>query len=212
MSRQEAAIGPDAPVLVLDPSRAQRELIQAVVERAGFRSQAVSTGEQALEAVRREPPQVVVLEVRLADISGYEVCVVLREEFGDAIGIVFVSGDRTDPDDRVTGLSVGADEYLAKPLEGDELQAALRRLARRPGPNHLRATALREAGLTARELEVLHLLATELSGPEIADHLVVSLNTVRSHTKAIFAKLGVNSRRAAVRRASDLDLLTHSRS
>jgi LuxR family maltose regulon positive regulatory protein len=66
--------------------------------------------------------------------------------------------------------------------------------------------------LSERELEVLRLLATERSGPEIADHLVVSLNTVRSHTKAIFAKLGVNSRRAAVRRASELDLLTPSRS
>jgi LuxR family maltose regulon positive regulatory protein len=65
--------------------------------------------------------------------------------------------------------------------------------------------------LSGRELEVLRLLATELSGPEIADHLVVSLNTVRSHTKAIFSKLGVNSRRAAVRRASELDLLTSSR-
>jgi LuxR family maltose regulon positive regulatory protein len=65
--------------------------------------------------------------------------------------------------------------------------------------------------LSQRELEVLRLLTTELSGPEIADHLVVSLNTVRSHTKAIFAKLGVNSRRAAVRRASELDLLTPSR-
>ena len=65
--------------------------------------------------------------------------------------------------------------------------------------------------LSERELDVLRLLATELSGPQIADHLVVSLNTVRSHTKAIFAKLGVNSRRAAVLRASELDLLTHSR-
>ncbi|HEV8281973.1 MAG TPA: LuxR C-terminal-related transcriptional regulator [Candidatus Limnocylindrales bacterium] len=66
--------------------------------------------------------------------------------------------------------------------------------------------------LSERELEVLRLLATDLSGPQIADHLVVSLNTVRSHTKAIFAKLGVTSRRAAVSRASELDLLTHSRS
>jgi LuxR family maltose regulon positive regulatory protein len=64
--------------------------------------------------------------------------------------------------------------------------------------------------LSERELEVLRLLATELSGPEIADQLVVSLNTVRSHTKAIFAKLAVNSRRAAIRRASELDLLTPS--
>lgn len=65
--------------------------------------------------------------------------------------------------------------------------------------------------LSERELEVLRLLATELSGPQIANHLVVSLNTVRSHTKAIFAKLEVNSRRAAVRRAAELGLLTPPR-
>ena len=58
---------------------------------------------------------------------------------------------------------------------------------------------------------MLRLLATDLSGPQIADHLVVSLNTVRSHTKAIFAKLGVNTRRAAVSRASGLGLLTPGR-
>lgn len=62
--------------------------------------------------------------------------------------------------------------------------------------------------LSERELEILRLLATELSGPEIANHLVVSLNTVRTHTKNVFAKLGVNSRRAAVRRGEELALLT----
>ncbi len=65
--------------------------------------------------------------------------------------------------------------------------------------------------LSQRELEILRLLATELSGPEIARNLVVSLHTVRSHTKAVFAKLGVNSRRAAVRRAAELKLLTPPR-
>ena len=65
--------------------------------------------------------------------------------------------------------------------------------------------------LSDRELDVLRLLATDLSGPEIARALVVSLHTVRSHTKSIFAKLGVNSRRAAVRRAEELDLLGRSR-
>ena len=60
--------------------------------------------------------------------------------------------------------------------------------------------------LSEREHDVLRLLATDLSGPEIARHLVVSLNTVRTHTKNIYAKLGVNSRRAAVRRAEQLDL------
>ena len=60
--------------------------------------------------------------------------------------------------------------------------------------------------LSERELEVLRLLATGLNGPEIARELVVSLNTMRTHTKNIYSKLGVNDRRAAVRRAKELDL------
>jgi len=61
--------------------------------------------------------------------------------------------------------------------------------------------------LSERELEVLRLLGTELSGPEIARKLIVSLNTLRTHTHNIYNKLGVNNRRAAVRRAEELDLL-----
>jgi LuxR family transcriptional regulator, maltose regulon positive regulatory protein len=62
--------------------------------------------------------------------------------------------------------------------------------------------------LSARELDVLRLLGSDLDGPDIARELVVSLNTVRTHTKNIYAKLGVNNRRAAVRRAEELQLLS----
>ena len=61
--------------------------------------------------------------------------------------------------------------------------------------------------LSEREIEVLKLLGTDLSGPEIADKLNVSLNTMRTHTKNIYSKLGVSGRRAAIRRAEELDLL-----
>jgi LuxR family transcriptional regulator, maltose regulon positive regulatory protein len=61
--------------------------------------------------------------------------------------------------------------------------------------------------LSERELDVLRLLGTELNGPDIARGLMVSLNTVRTHTKNIYTKLGVTNRRAAVRRAEELDLL-----
>jgi LuxR family maltose regulon positive regulatory protein len=65
--------------------------------------------------------------------------------------------------------------------------------------------------LSERELEVLRLLGSELDGPEIASELTVSLATVRTHTRSIYAKLGVNSRRAAVRRAAELGLLSRAR-
>lgn len=63
--------------------------------------------------------------------------------------------------------------------------------------------------LSDRELDVLRLLRSDLDGPAIARHLVVSLNTLRTHTRNIYAKLGVNSRRAAVRQAEELGLLSH---
>jgi LuxR family maltose regulon positive regulatory protein len=65
--------------------------------------------------------------------------------------------------------------------------------------------------LSERELDVLRLLGTDLAGPEIARELMVSLNTLRTHTKNIYAKLGVNSRRAAIRRAAELGLLSRTR-
>ncbi|MHA6782029.1 LuxR C-terminal-related transcriptional regulator [Pseudonocardia saturnea] len=99
--------------------------------------------------------------------------------------------------------------------------AAQRRIA----PNHVRRllTALRRSPdrttashvliepLSERELDVLRLLATDLGGPDIARRLIVSLNTVRTHTRNIYTKLGVNNRRAAVHRAEELDLLSRTR-
>jgi len=108
--------------------------------------------------------------------------------------------------------------------EGEPMAELLGRLARAPA-HDARAHAERllgaarrpsapaptgrgfEEGLSEREREVLRLLATELSGPEIAGQLFVSVNTLRTHTKHIFQKLDVNTRRTAVRRAVDLGLL-----
>ncbi len=88
----------------------------------------------------------------------------------------------------------------------DKLLAAFAQQTAIPQPktNDLQSTIIEP--LSERELEVLRLLGTELSGPEIAQQLIVSLNTLRTHTKNIFNKLGVNNRRAAVRRAEELNL------
>jgi LuxR family maltose regulon positive regulatory protein len=105
--------------------------------------------------------------------------------------------------------------------EGPALQRLLERLATGAGGNYARRLLDKVPGedekagtaphsqesLSDRELEVMRLLASDLSGPEIAHELVVSLNTVRTHTKSIYTKLGVNSRRAAIRKADELHLL-----
>ncbi|WP_091756417.1 helix-turn-helix transcriptional regulator [Pedococcus cremeus] len=104
------------------------------------------------------------------------------------------------------------DQDTLRLLEQAEAAAARGAPARRPGhAAYGKALGDNAPGaaeeLSDRELEVLRLLATALSGPEIADQLYVSVNTLRTHTKHIFTKLGVNTRRAAVQRASDLGLL-----
>ena len=79
--------------------------------------QSVATGEEALELARLERPSLVLVDVNLEGMSGYDVCRILRANFGDAVPIIFVSGDRTEAFDRVAGLRLGADDYLVKPVD-----------------------------------------------------------------------------------------------
>ena len=103
-----------------------------------------------------------------------------------------------------------ASAYLRRLIEACVLQPATGETT--PPSVPATARALLDP-LSDRELDVLRLLGSDLDGPELARHLSVSLNTLRTHTKNIYAKLGVNSRRAAVRRASELNLVpgTHDR-
>jgi DNA-binding NarL/FixJ family response regulator len=188
----------EAPVLVVDPDGDQRREVARMLTRAGFRVKVLESGEEALEEARRERPNLVVLEVRLNDISGYEVCRSLKDHFGDAVGVIFVSRDRTETSDRVAGLMIGADDYMGKPLAADELVARASRLARRTiAYDLLKAPALR-AGLTARELEVLRLLADGHNQQAIAERLFVSPRTIGKHIEHILAKLPARSRTEAV--------------
>jgi DNA-binding NarL/FixJ family response regulator len=202
MAGQEANGAPTsqnaASVLVVDPDGDHRREVATLLSRGGFRVKVLESGEEALEEARRERPQLAVVEVRLDDISGYEVCRALKDEFGEAVGVIFVSHDRTEASDRVAGLLIGADDYLGKPVAADELLARVRGLARRTGAyDHLKAPAVRTE-LTARELEVLQLLAEGDNQEAIAERLVVSPRTVGKHIEHILAKLPAHSRAEAV--------------
>jgi DNA-binding NarL/FixJ family response regulator len=191
-----------ATVLVVDDDAAQRELISTVLGRAGFLTVDASNGEEAMAAARQHLPRLVVLDVRLPDVSGYEICRRLRDEFGATLSIVFLSGERTEGLDRAAGLLVGGDDYLVKPFSPDELLARVRiRLPAAPEQPPL------PSDLTRRELEVLGLLAEGLSQKEIAVSLVISSKTVAAHIQHILGKLGVHSRAQAVAQAYRRGLL-----
>ena len=97
------------------------------------------------------------LDIRLPGLNGYEVCRALRDEFGQAIGIVFVSGSRTAAEDVSSGLLLGADDYVVKNCHPRELVARTRALARRVEAGGAATPGGRN--LTRRELQILRLLA-----------------------------------------------------
>jgi DNA-binding NarL/FixJ family response regulator len=187
------------PILIADGDASFRAFASGLFERAGFSTRLATTGEQALISARSERPGLVLLEVVLPDVSGFEVARSLRDEFGDDLPIILVSGKRTEPLDRSAGLLVGGDDYIIKPVDPAELLARARRPIMR---SHNARTRLQHRGalaeLTDRELEVLQGLANGKRPNEIAGDLVISPKTVASHVQRILGKLGAHSRVEAV--------------
>jgi len=191
-------------ILVVEDDEGFRSTLSIVFRQAGYETREAASGEEALETARREQLALVVLDVCLPGISGYEVCHELREEFGERLPIILMSGQRIESLDRVAGLLLGADDYLVKPFAPDELLIRVRKLIRRAAPTAAAATAR----LTTRELEVLRLLADGLGQDEIATRLFISTKTVATHIDHILSKLGVRSRAQAVALAFRDQLVT----
>ncbi len=186
-------------ILIVDDDLSFRSLVASVVARAGFMAVQASSGEEAIEAATAERPTLVILDVRLPDVNGYEVCRELREGFGEDLPIIFISGERTDPLDRAAGMLVGGDDYLVKPFDPDELLASVRRLVEHAqGLRNTDWAPERRSELTKREQETLSLLAAGKRSGEIAAELEISEKTVSSHMQHVLMKLNVNTRAQAV--------------
>jgi two-component system response regulator MprA len=118
-----------ATILVVDDDRAIRESLDRALALEGYRVVAATDGAQALELVAEQQPDVIVLDLMMPNVDGLTVCRRLRAR-RDRTPILMLTA-RTETSDRVSGLDAGADDYLPKPVELDELLARIRALLRR---------------------------------------------------------------------------------
>jgi two-component system response regulator MprA len=119
-------------VLVVDDDRAVRDALRRVLSLDGYDVQSADGGTEAIEAVAQSVPDAVVLDIGMPGIDGIEVCERVRL-LGNRVPILMLTA-RVEISDRVAGLDAGADDYLIKPFDVNELKARLRALLRRSGP------------------------------------------------------------------------------
>ena len=132
---------PSGPqVLVVDDDPQLREALTRALELDDYRVTTASNGVKALEAVGRQRPDVMVLDVMMPYVGGLDVCRTLRSK-NDRLPILVLTA-RDEIGDRVAGLDAGADDYLTKPFALEELRARLRALLRRTAPEEDDDTAV----------------------------------------------------------------------
>lgn len=119
------------PILVVDDDAGIRELMSETLTKLGYRVRTAANYEEALTGAHEERPGAMVIDVELPGPSGYDLFSKLREDFGDEVPVIFVSGVRTEAQDRVAGLLAGGDDFLTKPFDPDELAARIRVVLRR---------------------------------------------------------------------------------
>jgi len=157
-------------ILIVDDDAELSGMVAELLEREGWATHAVlagGDGERALESLH---PELVLLDVMLPDANGYELCRRWRARH-PALGLVMLTA-RGDPMDRVLGLEIGADDYLAKPFEARELVARVRALLRRAAPGRADQPLIRFDGL------VIDLLRREVRVGAAGDDQAVALTSV----------------------------------
>ena len=210
-------------VLVVEDEPDIRSLIALHLVRDGFRCRTAATGTEALQAVKASLPDLVILDLMLPEIDGLEVCRRLRQGSRSAALPIIMLTAKTDEVDRVVGLEMGADDYVAKPFSPKELVARVRAVLRRTRPaepgrtvasgdlmvdpsRHVATVAGQPLALTPKEFDLLQALLESAGRVLSREHLLnrvwgyaradeIESRTVDVHVRRLRAKLGQEGRR-----------------
>jgi two-component system alkaline phosphatase synthesis response regulator PhoP len=164
-------------VLVVEDDPDIAELVIRYLEKAGFAAEREVSGREALRKIAAKPPDVLVLDLMLPHVDGLEICRRLRADEKTAGMLIIMLTARGDESERIVGLEIGADDYIAKPFSPNELVARVRALVRRSqrgkepsakklayaqivvdSERHIVSANGREVTLTAKEFLLLHYL------------------------------------------------------
>jgi DNA-binding response OmpR family regulator len=203
-----------ATVLVVDDEPSARQTIEALLLPEAYRLRFAASGIEALERLGEERPDLVLCDVMMPGMDGFEVCCAIKSRPDGRLVPVILLTALDGVEHQVRGLESGADDFVCKPVVGAVLRARTRAmlrvrghytaLAERPGdPETLlrarRDRLIAEARLTGREIEVLDLLLLGRAHEDIALLLTISERTSRFHQSNLLRKLGAESRFDLVR-------------
>lgn len=205
-------------ILVVDDDTTLRMALSRYLEKRGYLVQDVDSGIQALALFEQDPPDLVVSDVMMPDMDGFEFCRRLRAtRSGQLVPFIFLSS-KGEVEDRVQGHSMGADDYLIKPFEPRELLAKIEAQLERSRRIHSEIVRLMQRTevtaapgegpinahpsplpLTPAEEKVFWEVIQGYTNRQIGDRLFVSPRTVQTHLSNILSKLQLENRSQLVR-------------
>jgi pilus assembly protein CpaE len=174
-------------ILIIDDDVGTLRLVGLMLQRQGYLISAASNGEQGLSKALEESPDLILLDVMMPDMDGYEVTRRLRKNPATATTPILMFTAKTQLDDKVTGFEVGADDYLTKPTHPSELQAHVKALLARSGQKDSKSD---EADPVEQQGTVIGILAARggLGVSAVASNLAAGLYT-RSQADVILAEM-----------------------
>jgi DNA-binding NarL/FixJ family response regulator len=200
-------------ILVIEDEPEMRRNLTTILRLEKFQPLAAANGRDGVELARRERPDLILCDVMMPVLDGYGVLQALRDDAATAaIPFIFLTakGEKTDVR---SGMNLGADDYLTKPVAKADLLSAIQSRLARAGqqsraefkPNFTSAKPLEtQLGLTPRVAETLLWIAQGKTNGDIATILGIAEGTVKKHVLEIFSALGVETRTAASLRALEV--------
>jgi DNA-binding NarL/FixJ family response regulator len=199
-------------VLVIEDEPEMRRNLVTILRMEGYDPLAAEHGQAGLELAAAQPPDLILCDVMMPHLDGYGVLQQLRDDPKTAlIPFIFLTA-KGERDDLRSGMNLGADDYLTKPVVKTELLQAIEARLRRSEqqtqrefkPDFSSFEPLLKLGLRRRAAEVLLWVAQGKTNPDIAAILGISESTVKKHLLEILEKLGVETRSAATLRALEV--------